>query len=120
MRTIEFHSSVKSKQQKSSRQKYWFTWILLGGIGAFFLYNVITKTYLNYKLAKEGESTVGRVVDVRRVGGKGIRRCSYVFHVYNGKYTGKVDDDVLELGDSLAVIYMPNNPEVNRAESDIR
>jgi hypothetical protein len=111
---------VKQTQQKTSNYKYLFTWILLGSTGAFFLYNAAVKTYQNYTLAKNGTSTVGVVVDVRNVGGKGIRRCSYVFRVSNDKYTGKVDDDVLELGDSLTVIYMVNNPEVNRAESDIK
>lgn len=44
----------------------------------------------------------------------------YEFKVRNSYYTGKtISDGILEIGDTLAIVYLPSNPEINHPNSVI-
>jgi len=82
-----------------------------------FLYFVWHVTYMsieNRTIEKNGRAIIGVIDDTRKVGGKGIRRCTYHFFVDNKIYEGRVDDDYLNIGDSIEIVFLPNNPSKNR------
>lgn len=82
-----------------------------------FLYFVWHVTYMSIEtrtIEKNGRVIIGVIDDTRKVGGKGIRRCTYHFFVDNKIYEGRVDDDYLNIGDSIKIMFLPNNPSKNR------
>lgn len=82
-----------------------------------FLYFVWHVTYMsieNRAIEKKGRVIIGVIDDTRKVGGKGIRRCTYHFLVNNKIYEGRVDDDYLNIGDSVEIMFLPDNPSKNR------
>ena len=89
-------------------------WIILAGLFIYFLYVSIEKTIENSKLNKKGIETSAIVTDVRKVGSKGVIRCTYTFEVKSLKYSGSVDDDYYKTGDSIRILYLEKNPEINR------
>lgn len=81
---------------------------------AWFLYTVAKKGKTNNNLYQKGEITKAIVIDKRRVGGKGIERITYSFS-YNGiKYEGWVDDDYYKIGDTIQILFLKENPEINK------
>lgn len=89
-------------------------WIILTGFVMYFIYVSTGKTVENNQLGKSGIETSAVVTDVRKVGSKGIIRCTYLFEVNNDFYTGSVDDDFYKAGDSIRILYLNKNPEINR------
>jgi hypothetical protein len=89
-------------------------WIVLAGLVVYFLYVSIGKTVDNNDLEKNGIETSAIVTDVRKVGSKGVIRCTYTFEVNNLIYTGNVDDDYYKTGDTIQVLYLKLKPEINR------
>jgi hypothetical protein len=89
-------------------------WIVLAGFVVYFLYVSIEKTIDNNDLIKMGIETSAIITDVRKVGSKGVIRCTYTFEVNNIKYTGNVDDDYYKKGDTIQVLYLKIKPEINR------
>jgi hypothetical protein len=89
-------------------------WIILAGLVVYFLYVSIGKTVDNNDLEINGIETIAIVTDVRKVGSKGVIRCTYTFEVNNLIYTGNVDDDYYKTGDTIQVLYLKIKPEINR------
>jgi hypothetical protein len=110
---------MKNRVAKRGRQGV-LGWLVIIGFSSFLLYHSVIATYNSETLSKSGIAATAVVVDVRRVGGKGIRRCTYSFEIDNAVHTGKIDDDTLDLGDSVRILYIPKNPEVNKALSDLK
>jgi hypothetical protein len=73
----------------------------------------------NRAIEKNGRVIIGVIDDTRKVGGKGIRRCTYHFRMDNVKYEGSVDDDYLNVGDSIEIMFLPNDPSKNRATKNL-
>jgi hypothetical protein len=95
-------------------KKISISWIVLAGLVVYFLYVSIGKTFDNNNLVKNGIETNAIISNVRKVGSKGITRCTYTFEVNNFLYTGNVDDDYYETGDTIQVLYLKIKPEINR------
>jgi len=89
-------------------------WIILIGIVLHFVIVVIKNEIDNSDLEKYGIETTAVVRDVREVGSKGVIRCTYTFEVKSLKYSGSVDDDYYKIGDTIRIIYLEKNPEINR------
>lgn len=89
-------------------------WIILAALAVYFLYVSIGKTVDNNDLEKNGIETSAIITDVRKVGSKGVIRCTYTFEVNNLIYTGSVDDDFYMIGDTILVLYLKVKPEINR------
>ena len=95
-------------------KKFHIFWIIIAGLFVHFLYVSIGKTIENNDLVKYGIETSAIVTDVRKVGSKGVIRCTYTFEVNNLIYTGNVDDDYYKTGDTIQVLYLKIKPEINR------
>ena len=89
-------------------------WIILIGIVIHFVIVVIRNEIDNNDLNRNGIETSAIVTDVRKVGSKGVIRCTYTFEVNNLIYTGNVDDDYYKTGDTIQVLYLKVKPEINR------
>ncbi|MDD2965243.1 MAG: hypothetical protein PHU33_14940 [Bacteroidales bacterium] len=89
-------------------------WIILIGIVLHFIIVVIQNEIDNNDLNRIGIETSAIVKDVRKIGSKGVIRCSYTFRVNNLIYTGSVDDDYYKTGDTIQILYLKKSPEVNR------
>jgi len=89
-------------------------WIILIGIVIHFVIVVIQNEIDNNDLNRIGIETSAIVTDVRKVGSKGVIRCTYTFEVKSLKYSGSVDDDYYKIGDSIRIIYLEKNLEINR------
>jgi hypothetical protein len=92
-----------------------YTRIILIIVVLLFIWRVSVVSFENRDIKKNGRVIIGVIDDTRKVGGKGIRRCTYRFSTHNGKYGGWVDDDYLNVGDSIEIMYLPNDPFKNRA-----
>ncbi len=95
-------------------KKISISWIILPVLVVYFLYISIGKTFDNNDLGKNGIETSAIVTDVRKVGSKGVIRCTYKFEVNNLIYIGNVDDDYYKTGDTIQVYYLKTKPEINR------
>ncbi len=84
-------------------------------IALYFIWHVAVKTMESDSIGKNGKNIIGVIDDTRKVGGKGIRRCTYYFIVGKIKYEGSIDDDYLSVGDSIKIRYLPTDPSKNRA-----
>lgn len=89
-------------------------WIILIGIVVHFVIVVIRNEIDNNDLKKNGIETNAIITDVRKVGSKGVIRCTYTFEATNTIYTGSVDDDYYKTGDTIQVLYLKLKPEINR------
>lgn len=89
-------------------------WIILMGIVIHFIIVVIQNEIDNNGLNRIGIETIAIVKDVRKVGSKGVIRCTYTFRANNLIYTGSVGDDYYKTGDTIQILYLKKNPEVNR------
>lgn len=89
-------------------------WVILIGLVIHFVIVVIRNEIDNNDLDKNGIETHAIVTDVRKVGSKGVIRCTYTFEVNNLIYTGNVDDDYYKTGDTIQVLYLKVKPEINR------
>ncbi len=82
------------------------------------MYFICHGTYIsieNRAIEKYGRVIIGVIDDTRKVGSKGIRRCTYLFRPDNVEYEGSVDDDYLNIGDSIEIKFLPSDPSKNRA-----
>lgn len=95
-------------------KKISFIGIFFIGIFFYFVIVVIRNEIENNDLKKYGIETIAIVTDVRKVGSKGVIRCTYSFKVNNLNYIGNVDDDYYNTGDTIQVIYLMKRPDINR------
>jgi hypothetical protein len=77
-------------------------------------------TIENYQLNKKGINTKGIIMDVRNVGAKGVIRANYYFEVNSDRYQGWVDSRNYRAGDSINILFLKNNPHVNREREFIK
>ena len=54
----------------------------------YFIWHVTMVTIENQSIEKNGRVIIGVIDDTRKVGGKGIRRCTYHFTIGNLRYEG--------------------------------
>lgn len=50
-----------------------------------------------------------------KVGSKGTHHLTIEFLVGSSSYIAKASNEIEGIGDSIKVIYLPENPEINRA-----
>ena len=93
--------------------------VLLFFVGNF-LWVSSKRTMENYSLASDGELVKGLVTSRIKVGGKGTVRIDYKFHINSKEYVGYTTDEEYQIGDSLFVLYLIKNPQINRSNSFIR
>jgi hypothetical protein len=107
--------------------KWWFIILFLG----FFFYQVGKQTYVNYKLKHYGMCTKARVYSRNKVGSKGTVDTKYSFEWKNNNYIGSstsddkyretdnffLTEDDLVIGDTLVVVFLESNPDINRSNS---
>ena len=68
------------------------------------------------ELKKNGKQVTGYLYEVKGVGSKGTIRGFYKFRVNDNLYEGFYDNDELVKFDSIKIIYLPDNPEINQAK----
>lgn len=82
----------------------------------WFLRRSIFITIENYQLAKSGQLTKAIVTD-RKWESSSYRNSDgffYVFKLGSFNYEGNTFDEDIKPNDSIDIIYLPNNPSVNR------
>ncbi|GEM_PF-1779976 len=107
--------------------KWWILIIILG----WFLYVSGKQTYINYRLKKYGKCTKAVIYSRNNVGGKGTVDTKYSFEWksrnYNGSSTSDdkyretenffLTEDDLVTGDTIIIVFLESNPEINRSNS---
>ncbi len=83
---------------------------------SWFLYGAFSRTIENYRLSNKGVFVKAVITEVKKVGSKGTIRCFYYYTVSGIKYSGFDDTEILNSGDTILVLYLPANPEVNRSK----
>nr|WP_315148465.1 hypothetical protein [uncultured Flavobacterium sp.] len=68
------------------------------------------------QLQKNGKQVTGYLYEVKGVGSKGTIRGFYKFRVNDNLYEGFYDNDELVKYNSIEIIYLPENPEMNQAK----
>jgi hypothetical protein len=110
--------SHKPKNQ-SYNYKNKISLVVLLLVIAWFIIIVVKKGKTNTQVYQKGEITKAIIIDKRRVGGKGIERCTYSFLYNNIKYEGWVNDDDFKIGDTIQILFLKENPEINRSKKFI-
>lgn len=100
-------------QKKNYNYKNKISLVVLLIVILWFLFTVVKKTKINSNLYKNGEITNAIVTNTKKVGGKGIFRCTYFFSINGVKYEGWVDDDFYKVGDTIQIFFLKNNPKIN-------
>lgn len=75
----------------------------------WFIVFSLKETYINNKLKKEGKITTAVIIDTSEKGGV------YKFRVNNKFIIGFFDEDHLNIGDSLTIQYLEENPNINHS-----
>jgi hypothetical protein len=91
-----------------------FIHVVLVLVVFYFVWHVTIISLENNDIKKNGQILMGVIDDTRKVGGKGIRRCSYHFTTMDKRFEGFIDDDYLKVGDSIEIMFLNNNPTKNR------
>ena len=94
----------------TNRPIRWSIPILL--LGILFVCG-IKNTYYNKLLEEKGVCIKAIVIDNYRTGRKGTMNIEYKFKVNNITYTNSDMSSEL-VGDTISVIYLPNDPTINR------
>lgn len=123
-------NKIKTKSKTSffkRLSKWWFAILVFG----YVFYEGGKQTYINYNLNKNGICTRAIVYSRNKVGGRGKIDTRYSFEWKNNKYSGssnsddkyketddffKTDDDLI-IGDTIIVVFLESNPEINRSNS---
>jgi len=105
--------------QKIKSKKPVFTWgrlywiIVVIVFVSFFLYLIPGTIKLNY-LSKYGMVAKARIVELKKVGSKGIIEKKYIFRVNDKIYKGVERYGNYKIGDTILVKYLENDPSYNR------
>lgn len=106
---------IRSPKYKVRNRIVYVIWI---AFGLLFLIRGTKRTVENYHLKKEGICVQAVVYHKYQAQHKKVR--CYEFRVGEKKYRGKtITDHKLKVGDSLTIIYLPSNPEINRSNTVI-
>ena len=101
----------KKKEDYNYKNKISLVVLLI--IIACFIFAVTKKSMTNKKVYKKGEITYAIVNDTRKVGGNGVRKCTYLFTYNEIKYEGWVYDDTYKIGDTIKIMFLKDNPKIN-------
>jgi hypothetical protein len=102
------------RQETSYNYKNKISLAVLLIIVAWFIFSVVKKGNINKNLYQNGEITNAIITNTKKVGGKGIKRCTYSFSLNGTKYDGWADNDYYKVGDTIKILYLKVNPEINR------
>lgn len=88
------------------------SWLIILFV-VYVVYYSGMRTYENYRLKEEGVCISGIIY------GRGSRSgYFYEFKVGQRYYHGSsISDSSKEIGDSITVIYLPSNPDINRSQN---
>lgn len=68
------------------------------------------------ELNAKGITTIGLITLKKLVGSKGTIRCFYKFNVNSKEYEGFDDTNEFKAYQTINIIYLPDDPEINRSE----
>lgn len=86
-------------------------WGLLLAIPLFF---ALKSNHNNNSLRERGLPIKAKIIDIYRTGRKGTINIEYEFkinNIYRGTYFGSIED---KIGDTIIVVYLPENPSINK------
>lgn len=93
--------------------------VLIAVVCGWLLYSSLKQTILNYRLKTENNQIKGRVIDRYKVGGKGTIQIDYSFTINDKNYVGSETNDKYKVGDSLIILFLKKDPNINRSYSFI-
>ena len=97
-------------------KKYLILIFLLGWLS----YTVIEKTIINYRLKQYGIVCKGVIQNKKYIGGKGTINLEYYFKTQKDEFfKGETNNENYNVGDSIYVVYIKSNPDVNASKSFI-
>jgi hypothetical protein len=93
-------------------------YIILIALSSWLIYFMFSKTYDNYLLKKNGLLVKGIVITKKVIGGKGTINIEYYFITPQGEnYNGESNNEKYNVGDSIEILYLKSNPNVNASKS---
>jgi flagellar basal body-associated protein FliL len=102
------------KRETSYNYKNKISLAVLLIIVVWFIFTVMKKGTINKNLYQNGEITNAIITNTKKVGGKGIIRCSYSFSLNGTRYEGWADNDYYNVGDTIQILFLKEKPEINR------
>jgi hypothetical protein len=123
----------KTKGGKIHNQRPFIGYLFLVLLIFYVLYEGGYETFINYNLKQKGICAKAVVYNRYTFGGKGHVSTVYKFVWKNQQYTGKSFNDAkyrqtnrwfktsddLVIGDTITVVFMESNPNINRSNSVI-
>lgn len=84
-----------------------------------FIYGASEKTIESYRLANNGDLSRGIVTSRTKIGAKGTINIKYKFQANMAEYIGHTTNENYGAGDSIYILFLPGNPNINRSYSFI-
>lgn len=96
-------------------------WAIPLGFFCWAFYVAIQKTIENSQLTREGHCTNAYVLSKKNIGAKGVINVKYQFN-YNGitYYGNSQNNDNAEIGDSITIVFLESDPQINRSNSFLK
>jgi hypothetical protein len=108
----------KNNKRNRSSMRLSLGLIFAAIVTIYVLYVGGEKSIENYRLKSDGICAKAKVTYKNKVGGKGVIYTHYRFEVSNKSYEGySSDDDSALVGDSIMIVYLKSNPNVNRSNT---
>lgn len=104
---------IKNESSLFNFIKDYYLWLLLI---LFIIFISIRNNNNISQLQNNGKQVTGYLYEVKGVGSKGTIRGFYKFQVNKNYYEGFYDNDELVKYDTIEIIYLPANPELNQAK----
>ena len=101
---------------KSVYKRIW-NWLAFLTLSYFVFYECSVNAYQRYQLRQHGEQVSAFVYD--SYSQRSHTWYLYEFKVYEHFYNGRLFNDAI-IGDSIIVLYLPNNPKINRGLDDLK
>nr|WP_294790883.1 hypothetical protein [uncultured Mucilaginibacter sp.] len=70
-------------------------------------------------MKSEGSKIKGVVIDKYKVGGKGTIQIDYLFKLNENTYSGSTSNEKYNVGDSLYILFLKEDPRINKSYSFI-
>lgn len=106
---------VHKRNQKSHKIRLSINKVIHIILLVYIACHILNLELENILLYKQGETSQAFVYRRTSKGRRGVNL--YVFHISGLQYTGR--DSFSEVGDSIEVVYLPQNPEINRNAKSI-
>jgi uncharacterized protein YneF (UPF0154 family) len=94
--------------------------ILFIAICCWLVYKSFEQTLLNSRLKSENNKIRAVVTNKYKVGSKGTIQIDYSFTLSGKIYSGQATNKRHNIGDSLDILYLKENPELNKSYSFIQ